>query len=711
MAGLRLSLPQQPAGQQQSATAPLPPRPGEAQETAAIQSPGGTAFGRGVVSVLGEFAQPENIIPAVAEAVTGVMTRSPAAAATVGRIAQVPGTAAQVGLEAMYGKPQTAKGAFLRLGKNLAINEAVLQGLPYVGKGLGAAGKKLGLDKVVSKARGVVGRGVLGKPAKGMDVVYDASEKIIDDLHAHITQYQTAAGRPITPRVDIESAVAAQLPTLRSKGFFSASELASGRALESLENVTRGTSAGRLAFGEQEAATDIAFATWPELFAAQLGKYTDGPEVAASLLRDSLNAGLKRKALPFKTAMNEVEAAVGKNVVPIDETLLDGMEDAVSLYAKTSQSRIGKSAMPDSMGDPIEDLIGVVEVATGKKFNASTNQFDEVIGEDGIPIPGKGWTFSELKKLRTKLSKASFSAKGEGQSVNAKAADVIDRQMEEVLRVYDDQMGLGGTPDALTKKWKDARDVAKETYHLEDTILSRATVIRLDDLSAGRQVVSEIWPADASPARLRAIRDLMGGANSEEWKAIRRWKMEELLEVIPGGKATSKVGRLAEELFSNVKHSTDYWNTWLGPDNYKRLKEFHSVLGAKASSRKQYSPLIGQMVEAGLLLGAVRAVTDPTKIPGAVARTGGYLIGTRQLAEWMSRPNESKMLMALLGKGLPKQRRQAVGWLRRAAARAAADAAIGQEPEVREVPVTVSREDYGAATGKLAKPRLKLGSY
>jgi hypothetical protein len=700
------------AAQRQREAVRAAPPPAASPEAAEIQRDVSLP---GPVGVLKGMLQPGNVIRTAGEII------NPAIGGTA---IQPLATGAQRAFDRFTGSP--SPNSYV---EDLAVDTVANEGANRVlGPVLGKVAGYIGDTAPVQAGRKYVAERLLGKITPDAKEAFDISGRMIDDLTAAVNRVRGGAS-PLYSRDAVEQRVAEVLPLLKKKGAFTVGDLTTGTPTDTLEGLTESSLRGRSRFGQKRQAADTAFEEWPKVYAAMLGDAAQGPDHLASMAAQEISRGVGRAIKGAGRKVGNVEKIVGKNVVDIDESLLAGIGDEISLYAKRMGGEGGAINLdPERIDQPLKAAIALVQNTTGKTFNMATGRFEspsidmtpyaayppsaqEAIRTELEKQAGEGakkteFSFRDVRKLRSYLGQMEAKIpEAERRSAAASISSLSGALKERQIRVLDAEDAVRGnqpgTPRSLRSQWEAGNTLYKQAADLREGFKAKGWIQALEEKGAGSRVIKEIWPDDIDSVRLDSMKSLLGGDSSPYWKTLRRFKVEDML-----GTHGKNPDYLLKELTSGTKHSADYWEGVLGKDDYGRLVDF-----AKASKFRKFgnpgkNRVIGSMVDAGMIMQGMDMPTalatggmGPGKAARMTMRPVSWLVSTKKMAEWLTNPNDSAMFQALL-KGSPIKRKKATTWFRNQVARAVADAAIDEDPVIRPLPAAVSKKDFGATTGR-----------
>lgn len=720
----RAFLAAQRARQRVAAAPPVVPSPAEAADVAAITADVGLP---GPVDTLRGMMQPGNVLRGLGEAgggaIGGVVTKTPQGAkagSQIGGLAMQPlATGAQRAFDAFTGQPHDASYAE-DLAYDAGTNEIANR---VLGPVLGKAADLVGSSAPVQGVRKYIAGRVLGRITPDAREALRISEEMIGDLTDAVNRVRQQGARPLYTRDQVEARVEEILPLLQKKGAFTVGDLTTGTPASAIEGVSEGSLPGRSRFGAKREAADVLFEEWPRVFAAMLGDPSEGPDQIARIAAEQIGRSTKRAVGAAGRKIGSVERIVGKNLVPIDESILDGLADEISLYAKRHGGSGDSIALdPERIDQPLKAAIALVEKGTGRRFDFKAGGFSDSLppelasqppqvieamrAQGVLPAPERTeFTFRDVRKLRSYLGQMEAKIpeaerRSAAASINSLSGALKER-MGRVLDAEDMARGNGrDTPRSLRFQWEAGNTAYQDAAELREGFKARAWVESLDKSGSGARVIKEIWPDDIDSERLDNLKALMGGESSPYWGALRRFKMEEFLRSTPDPKA------LLGELTSSTKHSARYWEETLGADNYKRLTDFGKALKFRTHGQLGRGRIVGSMMDAGigmqmmdLPVSAATGALGRGTAARQIGRPVSWFVSNRKVAEWLTNPNDSAMFQALL-RGSPLKRQKANEWFRNQAARAIADASKEEQPEIRPIPRTVTREGFAAATGR-----------
>lgn len=687
----------------------------------------------GPISTLQGMMQPGNVIRTMGEAggaVIGGMTSAAggplAAAAGAKRGQQIGGlvsqpfaTAAQRSFDAFLGQPHDS--SFLSdLGYDTVTNEIANR---VVAPGLGWVGTKIGQSAPVQAGRKKFAEKILGTVTPTAREALTISDGVISDLVDAVNNVRQGNGQPLYTRDQVEERISEFLPVLKRKGMFTIGDLTTGTPADVIEGISEGSMRGRARFGKKKQAADMAMEEWPKVFAASLGDPAQGPDQLARMAANQIDRSVRKVVRSAGRKVGNVEKYVRNDVVPIDEGILAGLEDEITLFAKRQGGTNGKIDLdPERIEQPIKAGIGLVEKATGKKFDYKTGQFVEVMDPAlaGLPesvlrmareqgqIPATAttdFTFRDIRKLRTYLGQMSAKIpeaerRSAAASIDGLSEALKERQLQ-LLRAKDAEMGNTGTR-SLAWQWEAANTAYGQAANLREGFKAKGWIEALDKSGSGAKVIGQIWPDDVDVERIGNLKELLGGDQSPYWKSLRRFKIEEMLST--HGKNPEF---LLKELTSPTRHSADYWEQTLGPDDTKRLLDFAKLAKFRRVGNPGKGKILGSMMDSGVMMqgldvpmAAATGQVGAKEVSRKIARPLSWFVSTKKVAEWLTNPKDSSMFMAILN-GSPIKRKASREWFRNQVARAVADASMTEDPVIRPLPASVSREEYAPATGRI----------
>lgn len=675
--------------------------------------------------VIGEMVQPRNLIPTIAQ---GVATTygGPTAGMTATRAVQPVSTALQRFSE---GKPMLGEGYVGDLAWNAGINEF---GNKVLGPALGKAASWLGQSSPAQYVRQGLARAVIGKVTPTARAAYEFGGEMVDDALKAVNAVRGGQGKPLYTREAVEEAIAPHLEQLQRRGVFTVPQLTSGGKTDALEPLASGSFAGKGTFASKAEGQDALMEAWPKIFAGLLGEEGGGPDQIAALAAMSIEGSLRLKEKAAGGIMQGVEGVVGKNVIDIGPELLTPLERELSLFTKRTMDADGAGKVgldAEGMDPTLKAAIGLVERATGKSFSLQTGEFVEKLDPalagqpqaviDAMRAQGVlpqtrpiNFTFTDIKTLKGHLNElAARIPEGQKRQANAtlsKLSSILDSKMGDTLAAEDAARGFQiGHPDSLSARYAAGKRGYEASQKLRDGFQAQGWIEQLQRSGKGADVLKEVWPDDADILRVGNLKELMGGDKSPYWETMKRFKVEQML-----GDKTKNPKDFVEFLTDYKTHSKEYWDATLGKDQYDRVLKFAQTLAFS----KRKNPFSGEAglarrVDAGFLLAAVFSPVAHALAPVATLGTGaagaGWIASTRQVAKWLTNPNDSAMFQSVLS-GKPVTLK-AKTWFRNQVARATAEATMDSEPDLRPVPLTTTRQNYNAATGRAPQPATGYG--
>lgn len=699
----------------------------------------------GPISTLQGMMQPGNVIRAAGEGIGGYLggasssVGGPVAMAAGakrgqqigGLVSQPFATAAQRSFDAFLGQPHDS--SFLSdLGYDTVTNEIANR---VVSPALGKVSTYLGQSAPVQAARNKIAEKILGTVTPTAREALTISDGVISDLVDAVNNVRQGNGQPLYTRDQVEERISEFLPVLKRKGMFTIGDLTTGTPTDVIEGISEGSMRGRARFGKKKQAADMAMEEWPKVFAAALGDPAQGPDALARMAANQIDRSVRKVVRSAGRKVGNVEKYVRNDVVPIDEGILAGLEDEITLFAKRQGGTDGKIDLdPERIDQPIKAGIGLVEKATGKKFDYKTGQFvdrllevdpkileyaktqsanpeaqrqliSEMMAAEGVSLPSPtDFTFRDVRKLRSYLGQMSAKIpeaerRSAAASLNGLSDALKDRQLQ-LLRARDAEMGNTG-PRSLAWQWEAANTAYGQAANLREGFKAKGWIEALDKSGSGAKVIRDIWPDDVDVERIGNLKELLGGDQSPYWRSLRRFKVEEMLST--HGKNPEF---LLKELTSPTRHSADYWEQTLGPEDTKRLLDFAKLAKFRKFGNPGKGKILGSMMDSGVMMqgldlpmAAATGAVGAKEVSRKVARPLSWFVSTKKVAEWLTNPKDSSMFMAILN-GSPIKRKASREWFRNQVARAVADASMTEDPVIRPLPASVSREEYAPVTGR-----------
>lgn len=655
-----------------------------------------------------EMVQPRNLVTTAGEAVGGIPG---------GFAVQPLATAAQ---RLSEGQSPVGEGFMGDLAGNAAMN-AVGVG---AGKVLGKVASAVGQSAPAQTLRGKLATWAMGKVTPDAMDAYRFSGEMIGDAEKAVNALRRNQGKPAYSRSAVEARVARHVEQLKTRGAFTIPELTSGNKVDALEPLASGSLAGKGTFASKQEGKDALMDAWPKIYASLLGEEASGPDELAAIAAMSIEGALRAKQASAGGAMQRVENVVGERVVDITPDLLEPLARQLELYGKRTSPAGGAAKValdPEGIERPLKAAIALVERSTGMKYDVASGQFAARNAVDMTPYAGYGpdaleairasleadapvtavpFTFSNVKTLRGHLreiqSKLPEGEKNEANATLSTFSAALRDKMNAVLDAEDQASGSG-----LRAAWDSASDEYGRAMALRKGFESQGMIEALQQAGTGKDVLRQVWPDSADINRVGTLKELMGGENSPHWQTLRRYKVEQMLE-----DKTGDPQGFVNFLTDSKQHSKEYWHEVLGKDQYERVLSFGKTLAfAKRKNPFQGEAGLPRRVEAGYLMrfagpagvGAL-GVINPAAAGAAVASAGAWLVSTKKIAKWLTNPEDSAMFLRI-ARGKPLRMKEKV-WLRGQIGRSIAEAGTADQPDIRPVPATATREGYGAATGR-----------
>ena len=665
---------------------------------------------------------------AAGAAAMGGATKTPAAAARGakigGALAQVPYTLAS---RAITGGEGTS---FMG---DLARNETAYGTGTVIGAGLSKGINWLAETKPAQAVAKYVAGKVLGKVTPDAASHLQFADEMVNDLANAVNAVRGRNGKPLYSRQEIEKQMDEHLAELQKNGLLNLTDVTTGSTPAAAEALTGGSLAAKGTFGRKQAAADAGMEAWPKLWAAMLGREAGSPDELAVTTGWMVDSALRAKAATAGAKMGAVEQEVGDRTIDIGEELVQPLERQVALYSKLhgGPSEASIRLDPEGIDAHLKAAIGLVEKSTGKKFNAQSGAFEDVLdpalagqpqavvdamrAQGVLPQPSRTqFSFSDIKTLNSFLSQIQARLpEGEKNQANAVLSTLhttLKGKLDNALSAMDALRGMNPLdPRSLTKRWQAASQEYGAAMDARAGFPAQTWLEALRESGSGKAVLKQVWPDNADIGRVTALKQLMGGG--EYWKELQRFKAEQFV-----ADNASDPRKLHAVLTSN-ENSRAYWEEAFGKQQYDRLLKYAELAKARTRTNPFASEAgLARRQEAGMTMAAGpmqgttagRALTGAAvggagavtgagllgtvgALGGGVLSFGGYVATVRQVAKWLVNTKDAEMLLGVMGKKTIGMKERA--WLRNAYGRAAADAAVNEQPEMYPIPKTATLEE------------------
>ena len=648
----------------------LPPNPTEAADTAAITATGPmdaaltTAGGVGetisspaALRMMQSLASPSVSFPLVTGLVVGAKTRNPELTRKATTAASAVGTS--------FENWANGTGVFsFENAKDVGINSALTYFGDMAAEKLtaGISGKIGALkDRIRSKAIGVTTDGAVDVHAIGKRLATDAANDISNVV--------AEGGIPLTPD-DVRRA---------TKGLFTAPELMESQTLDQAEAFVKGSFVGSAAIRGMSLLRSKTFEAAKTAYKRAIGPYVDDAGKLGKLLSskvDEFASGVTEYTSAQHQFLDELAGDT-----PVDLSSVVGKADPVIAAMEKL-----KGTYPSIQG--VDSIVGTLKNLQ-RKVNAT---LPVRIGANGLPVAPPATTFNwrEAKRMRTGFREARQALEKAGASSGAAEAGAAEASLSKVMEeALDNTTPVDMAGRTARQVWKRANGRTKDMVDLTQRAQLDAVIDLADEKNLGAQVIDKLSPKLGNSDNIKTVRRLLGGAKSESWQKLQRWRVEGLLNSNTPARALSLL--------------TDVQQSGAGPAAYRELLGDHygkiaDLLRAQvfAAQKNPAGSKVGtHLIENGLMLSLPASVmTGPLGMASAAGTAATWVVGMRQLSKWMTSPKTADMVIGLVRSGnrpspfLLKQ-------LARAVEQGIAEGAIGQD-EFIPMPKTATREGLKA---------------
>ena len=397
----------------------------------------------------------------------------------------------------------------------------------------------------------------------------------------------------------------------RLEGNVLPSQVADSPTLHFLDNIVRGSMLGRgarerfisdqerrlseevmheiMRFGppiEKEALGDVVQAARQ----AGLDKFT---QVSDQLYQEAHRLAGAEANLPVDTLIARTEALLKPYIDEVGGDL-PGAPTGYSLLQRIQRMKpppVDETEMIQSLGMSVGELKAKAATDPGmKSLLGQLEQAGIVKAGNAGPSPR---TFEELTKLRSDLLLLKREANA---TKNKKLRGIAEQLIKETDATI--EAGLAQNPKAL-EAWRFANQFYKEGQERFNTKFLRE-LAKKDPSHVARNILNE---GQSSPARIRAVRTAVGGADAGAWRAVQSdaaqfiLKADEAGNVITGDALVKRLTKLGNDRLREVFPNGEHRSFW----------ELARVLQKLAPTKEGTGKMYIQFAQAGAITAGVGA--------------------------------------------------------------------------------------------------------
>lgn len=599
---------------------------------------------------------------------------------------------------AVVGKSPAASryGAALGTGIGTSIENAILPS----GAGLFSAenakdtainvGLSLTSDKLADKAIDVAGPAFRKGLKRGLKKLgFDFDKAVIGtledsalDVHDFGIEMARAASEDVAAMSD-----AGLTPSMarraQSGGIFTAPELTESQFLDQLQGIFQGSVFAKGFFRRMDVTKAKVFDAYSLAYRRAIGPYFDDAGKLGKLLSGKVDEFSNKSRAIESTIHKKVDKLVGDAPVELGMAS-DNLGEELALWRKI------KSKAPDPEG--MDRMMAWVDGLSG----VTDDIIDPATGE--VLANGKNISWRELKQIRSRVGTEWRRQQKALHDQASKVGGTLYENLSKIMKEKLDELGDAAVDSqgrTATQLWErgNAKSVQRRKFAEQAQFDAIADLI--NDGNHGAGVVGALAPKMANAGDMRLLRRLFGGKDSKAWKSLQRWKVEGLMN----GTSVEKALSLITEVQPNGPGPAA-WKELLG-DNYGNLVKFYKAAvfaGAKAPVGTRVGT---HLLEFGLAvnLGKNAVAGDAPGVIRSIGATAGWVIGTRQVAEWLTSPDTAKMVLGLVRNPVNPPRLVTKAFTR-ALGQAIAEGSLGQD-QIIPIPATANRGEMGEIHRKL----------
>lgn len=400
-------------------------------------------------------------------------------------------------------------------------------------------------------------------------------------------------------------------------GSFLAAEATHGRLLDELTAFASGSATASKMTRIKQAREELYDAAIKS-YMDTLGPYLSDDE-AADLLSKGLKEALNAEGAKLGAVHERIATEVGGEVVDLRNVKTAGDKH------RAWRNELKTTLDPEGEGKIIDELDALAEDAS----------------------------FDAVKKYRTTLDTFIGNApKGsEGRRIALEMRNRITSAMEDSLSKYDTAKGLQGE-DSMLETWRFANESYRQFKQTKDTKWVQSIITMIDKNFEGAKALNKVL-GPRSEKRLGFIKGLVG-ENSESWRTIQRWGLEDMFKKAGAVKGEVVKGKRLEQLLSGDRggYGGEFTRTLYGPALAGKLKQFGRAVAIQQGKAGVGNRIGIHILETGAIFGLGGAATgaifggDGNRsagsiaggVSGALAGASGVFISARLLNRWLTNP-------------------------------------------------------------------------
>lgn len=524
--------------------------------------------------------------------------------------------------------------------------------------------------KIANLASGQVGKvgnrvraKIFGEAAEGAEDMHQVGKEMSLAAQMDVGNVLAEGGVPI-PADDLNRAM---------KGIFNASELMESQALDQATAVASGSFIGSSAVRKLKVIQERVVDAYKTAYKRAVGPYYGDAGKLSRLLGEKIERFSQGQRGIASSMHERVHQLAGNTPVDISP-IANNLDETLTLMDKI------RGANPD-----IEGTDAIVRSA-----REIQNRFLGQMSGQGYqgPVP---FTWDEAKQLRTMYRELAEKVGKAGHRSAASDARKIVRNLTEVMESsLDDVAPVDAQGRTLRGLWKRANAKTRAVEELTEKAQLQSVIELADEAGVGAAVAEELAPKMATAAALRRVRFMLGGANSREWQALRRWRVEGMFNTMSPKRALSVLTEVQP-----VGAGPEAYKELLGP-YYDNAVKFFRAVNFASKANPAGSKVAPHLIETGLVLalpGAVKSGLLSTA--GAGLAGGSYVVGMRTLSRWLTSPKTADMALGLVQPAKWPKSKMLFQQAARAIELAIAESAIGTD-DIQIIPQSASREEIRA---------------
>jgi hypothetical protein len=312
-----------------------------------------------------------------------------------------------------------------------------------------------------------------------------------------------------------------------------------------------------------------------------------------------------------------------------DDTIANMVVNRAKGSIKTARKDMGK------LHDVVEDAIGTNTLVDTRIIKNSTTNDLQLLSElgKGAIDPQKIGTlmkranglpdqasFGAIKRWRSDLDSFMAGLSPEGRELARGKVTMLrgkaTKAMEDALQTHDSRFGT-----SLVKDWKEANEATKAfKQNVDFKVLRKAIRAFENSDEIGAKVLARLTPDRGAKVFGRLKKVL--GEGSDEWRALRTWKLNEVMKSAGLGTADGIRGSTMLQQLTTKGLGESAATELLGGPTVKRLQDFARAVEIVQNKPQVASRMGVHIAENNLMFGTAARVAS-TVVPMAAAASAG----------------------------------------------------------------------------------------